>query len=252
MFDLTNRVAVVTGASSGLGVQFAKALAEQGADIAILARRKDKLDAVAEEIRKTGRKCFPVVCDVTVTADVQNAVAAVIKEYGKVDILVNNAGLGAVAPAEEMTDDMWNKDIAVDLTGVFTVAREFGKEMIKKKYGRIINIASMYGVIGNNFMPTVSYHAAKGGVVNFTRALASEWAKHGITVNAIGPGFFPSELTQSAFETKEFQEYLKLMVPMGRPGREGELNPALIYLASNEATYTTGTITLVDGGQTCI
>jgi len=251
MFDLTGRVAVVTGASSGLGAQFAKVLAQQGADLVVLARRRDKLETVAEEIRKTGRKCLVVTADVTKTDEVKAAVAEVIKEYGRVDILVNNAGVGTMAPAETYPDETWNKEIAVDLTGVFIVAREFGSEMIKQKYGRIINIASMFGIMGSALQSS-AYHAAKGGVVNLTRALAAEWAPHNITVNAICPGFFPSEMTQSLFETEDFQNYLKTFVPMHRGGRDGELNPALIYLASDEASYTTGSMVVVDGGQTCI
>ena len=254
MFDLTGRVAVVTGGSSGLGVQFAKALAAQGADIAIIARRADKLESVAAEIRKTGRKCLPVQADVTKTEDIRKAVATIVKEYGKVDILVNNAGTGLNAPAEKMTDEEWDHTISLNFNSVFKVAREFANVMTKNNYGRIINTASMYGLVGNNNpdMPTCSYHASKGGVVNLTRALAAEWAKYNITVNAICPGFFPSELTQYAFDTKEFQAYLKATTPMGRGGREGELNPALIYLASDEASYTTGSIVVVDGGTTAV
>lgn len=254
MFDLTGRVAVVTGGSSGIGVQFAKALAGQGADVVIIARRMDKLETVAEEIRKTGRKCLPVAADLTKVDEIKRAVAEIKEKCGKIDILVNNAGTSAVAPAESMSDDEWNRVVALNLDSVFFVAREFGKVMIENKYGRIINIASMYGLVGSNNpdVPTAVYHATKGGVVNLTRALAAEWAKYNITVNAICPGFFPSEMTQDLFNTKEFQDYLAQTTPIGRGGREGELNPALIYLASDEASYTTGSIVAVDGGTTAI
>lgn len=252
LFDLTGRVAVVTGASSGLGVQMAKALARQGADIAILARRKEKLEAVAEEIKALGVKCLSVQCDVTDTEAIKKAAELVEAEFGKVDILVNNAGSGGVGPAEKTTDEAWSHTIKVDLDGVFKVAREFGKIMIKNQYGRIINISSMYGMVGNMALPTAAYHAAKGGVINLTRALASEWAKHGITVNALCPGYFATELTVDTLNTESFTNYMKATVPVGRYGKEGELDTTVVYLASDASSYVTGVILPVDGGYTCV
>lgn len=252
LFDLKGKVAVITGASSGLGAQMAKALAGQGADIAILARRKEKMDMVADEIRKLGVKCKPIKCDVTDTESIKAAVAEVKAEYGKVDILINNAGSGGVGPAETTTDDDWNHTVSVDLNGVFKVAREFGKLMIENKYGRIINIASMYGMVGNMALPTAAYHAAKGGVINLTRALASEWAKHNITVNCICPGYFATELTIDTLKTESFSNYMKASVPVGRYGNEGELSTAAIFLASDNSAYVTGVILPVDGGYTCV
>ncbi len=252
LFDLKGKVAVVTGASSGLGVQMAKALAGQGADIAILARRKEKLDKVADEIRELGVKCLSIQCDVTDTASIIAAVAAVKAEYGKADILINNAGSGGVGPAEQTTDDDWNHTISVDLNGVFKMAREFGKLMIENKYGRIINISSMYGIVGNMALPTAAYHAAKGGVVNLTRALAAEWAKHNITVNCICPGYFATELTVDTLNTESFTNYMKASVPVGRYGNEGELDTATLFLASENSAYVTGVILPIDGGYTCV
>lgn len=252
LFDLKGQVAVVTGASSGLGVQMAKALASHGADIAILARRKEKLEKVAEELRTYGVKAISIECDVTNTEMVKKAAEEVEKEFGKVDILINNAGSGQTGPAEEMEDKDWNHTINVDLSGVFIVAREFGKIMINNKYGRIINIASMYGLVGNMALPTAAYHAAKGGVVNLTRALGAEWAKYNINVNSICPGYFATELTQEVLDTEFFTEYMNNSVPLKRYGKEGELDTAVLFLSSPNSTYVTGVNLPVDGGYTAI
>lgn len=252
MFDLTGRVAVVTGASSGLGVQFANALADQGADLVLLARRVEKLEKVAEEISKKGRKVLVVGCDVTKTDNVQAARDAAIKAFGKVDILVNNAGGSKGTTGETVTDDEWNFTMDLNINSIFTCCREFGKEMLKAGYGRIVNIASMYGLVGNNFSPALPYHTSKGAVVNFTRALGAEWGKRGVTVNAICPGFFASELTGDFVDSDDFLGAVRAYCPMGRVGKPGELNPALIYLASEEASYTNGSMVVVDGGWTAI
>jgi len=252
MFDLKGRVAVVTGASSGLGVHMARALAAQGADLAILARRTDRLEAVKREIEEMGVKCLTVTCDVTKEETVAAAAKAVEDEYGKIDILINNAGAGGTVPIEETTLNDWNKDINVDLTGVFLTTREFGKVMIKNRYGRIINIASMYGLVGNTALPSGAYHAAKGAVVNFTRATAAEWAKYGINTNCICPGYFATELTEETLSSDEFTAYMKMTVPLGRYGNGPELAAAAVFLAADEASYLTGAILPVDGGYTCV
>lgn len=252
MFDLKGRVCVISGASSGLGAQMAKGFAGQGADLVIMARRKEKLEKVADEIRSLGVKCLPVQCDVTDTAAVNKAAEAAIKEYGKVDILVNCAGSAKNAGVVNMTDEEWNFTMDADLTSVFKVTRAFSKYMVERKYGRIINIASMYGLVGNTAMDTVAYHSSKGGVVNFTRAVAAELAKYNITCNAICPGYFATELTIDTLKTEAFTNYMKATVPMGRYGVEGELNPAAIFLGSDEASYVTGLILPVDGGYTAV
>jgi NAD(P)-dependent dehydrogenase (short-subunit alcohol dehydrogenase family) len=252
LFDLSGRVAVVTGASSGLGVQMAKALALHGADIAVLARRKEKLDQVSEEIKSMGVKCIAVKCDVTDTESVKAAVNEVVSELGTVDIVVNNAGTGGTGPTEETTDENLEHTLSVDVSGVFKVAREFGKVMLEKKYGRIINIASIYGMVGNMALPSAAYHTAKGAVVNFTRALASEWGQHNITVNSICPGYFETELTGDTLNTETFTQYMQAHVPVGRYGKTGELDSTVVYLSSDASAYVNGVILPVDGGYTAI
>jgi gluconate 5-dehydrogenase len=252
LFSLEGKVALVTGASSGLGVQFAKALGGVGAKVGLLARRRDRLDQVAHELSGLGIDNYVVVADVTDEHQVAAAVAELKNHFGRIDILVNNAGVSANGPAENMSSADWDKVIATNLTAVFTVAREVGKIMIAQGYGKVVNISSMYGVVGNLAFPIVNYHASKAGVVGLTKGLASEWAKYGITVNAIGPGFFESEMTASAINTPEFGQYVGISCPMKRVGKTGELDGAVIYLASDASTYTTGQIICVDGGWTAI
>lgn len=252
MFNLKNRVAVISGASSGLGMQMSKAFAKQGADLVILARRIERLENLKEELEKEGIKVLPIKCDVTSTEDINKAATMAEEEFGKVDILVNCAGASKDAGILDMTDDEWNFTIDVDQTSVFKMTRAFANIMKKNNYGRIINIASMYGLVGNTAMGTVAYHSSKGGVVNMTRAVAAELAKYNITCNAICPGYFETELTSSVLNTDEFTQYMKQTVPMGRYGKEGELNAGAIFLASDEASYVTGVILPIDGGYTCV
>ena len=252
MFDLNGRVAVITGASSGLGKQMAKAFAKQGADLVILARRIERLEELKVELEKENVKVLPVKCDVTNTDEINAAAEAAEKEFGKVDILVNCAGSAKNAGVLNMTDDEWDFTIATDQTSVFKMTRAFANIMKKNNYGRIINIASMYGLVGNTALDTVAYHSSKGGVVNFTRAVAAELAKYNITCNAICPGYFDTELTHDTLVTPEFTAYMKATVPLGRYGYEGELNAGAIFLASNEASYVTGVILPIDGGYTAV
>ncbi len=252
MFDIKGKVAVVTGASSGLGAQLAKALARQGATVVILARREDKLRAVKEEIEKIGTPCIAIKCDITNEKLVQEAIQAIIKKCGTIDILVNNAGSANSAPAESMSMQEWDEIIDVNLRSVYIMSRDVGKFMIEKNYGKIINISSMYGFVANTFFPLANYHASKSAVIGLTKALAAEWAKYNITVNSIAPGFFKTEMTSEDLETKEFNQFIEQFSPMKRIGREGELDGALIYLASDASSYMTGQTLLVDGGWTII
>lgn len=254
LFDLSGKVALVTGASSGLGVQFAKALARQGAKVCIAARRVEKLEKVEKELKAMKVDTFVVKCDVTSNDDVVNMVKACEKKFGRIDILVNNAGVGDAAPATDMSRESWNRVIDTNLSSLFFVAREVAKGMIKRKYGKIINIGSIHSevVMSNSTWPVTAYAAAKGGVKMLTKGLASEWARDGITVNAIGPAYFESEMTQSVFSSGGLDAVENIYCAMGRAGKEGELDGALIYFASDASSYTTGQLLLVDGGWTTI
>lgn len=252
-FDLSGQVAVVTGASAGLGLQMARAFASQGANLVLLARRKTLLEQNAKDISaEFGVEVLPIECDITKTEQVINAVNLTMERFGRVDILMNNAGTGAVAPAEEITDEQFKHELDIDLFGTFVCAREFGKRMIEAGYGRIINIASMYGLVGNLIVGSSPYHAAKGGVVNLTRALAAEWGKHGITVNSICPGYFYTDLTTKTLDSDYFQDIAKRSIPMARYGKSGELDTCALFLASPASTYVNGQNIAVDGGYTCV
>ena len=253
MFDLKGRVAVVSGASSGLGKQMALAFARQGADLVILARRMERLEEFKPELIKAGaKKVLAIKCDVTSTEDINAAAAKTEIEFGKVDILLNCAGSSKDKGVLDMTDEEWDFTIATDETSVFKMTRAFANIMKKNKYGRIINIASMYGLVGNTEIHTIAYHTSKGAVVNFTRAVAAELATQGITCNAICPGYFETELTKAVLDTPKFQDSAPIRVPMDRLGSPGELDAAAVFLASEEASYVTGLIMPVDGGYTAI
>lgn len=253
MFNLKGKIAVVSGASSGLGQQMALAFARQGASLAILARRQERLEEFKPKLEEAGAKeVLPIKCDVTSTESIDAAAAEVEKKFGRVDILLNCAGSSKDKGVLEMTDEEWDFTIATDETSVFKMTRAFANIMKKNNYGRIINIASMYGLVGNTEIHTIAYHTSKGAVVNFTRAVAAELATSGITCNAICPGYFETELTKEVLDTPRFQEFAKTHVPMQRYGKPGELDAAAVFLASEEASYVTGLIMPVDGGYTCI
>ena len=253
-FDLSGRVALVTGCSTGLGVQMAEALAASGAKIVPVARRTELINSVAERITtEFGVETMPIRCDITSTTDVDTMVDKVVERFGRIDVLVNNAGTGAIGNAEDITDEQFDHELEVDLFGTFRVARAVAKKaMIPAGYGRIINIASMYGLVGNKIAGSAPYHAAKGGVVNMTRALAAEWGKYCITVNAICPGYFYTPLTVDTLNSDFFQQNAKTMIPEERYGNEGELDTAAIFLASPASAYVTGVNLPVDGGYTAM
>ena len=253
MFDLKGQVAVVSGASSGLGQQIALAFARQGASLVILARRLERLEEFKPKLLEAGAADVAAYkCDVTNTDEINSVAVKVEQQFGKVDILLNCAGSSKDKGVLEMSDEEWDFTIATDETSVFKMTRAFASIMKKHHYGRIINIASMYGLVGNTEIHTVAYHASKGAVVNFTRAVAAELAMDGITCNSIFPGYFETELTKAVLDTDRFQEFAKAHVPMQRYGKPGELDAAAVFLASKEASYVTGLIMPVDGGYTCI
>lgn len=249
MFSLKEKVAVVTGASSGLGKVFAEALAEMGANVEVAARRIEKLNDVANKLRSLNVKTRPFQCDVSKQEEVQALVDDTVKNFGRLDIIVNNAGIAAMSPATEISVEEWNKVVSVNLTGVFLCARTAARQMIKQGGGKVVNIASIYGAVGDVF-PASPYYATKGAVINLTRDLAVEWAPYKIGVNAIAPGFFPSEMTEAIFQDPGYLEYIRRQTPLGRPGNPDDLKGAVVYLSSPASDYVTGQTIFVDGGWT--
>ncbi|MDR1976578.1 MAG: glucose 1-dehydrogenase [Campylobacteraceae bacterium] len=252
LFDLSGKSAIVTGASSGLGAQFAKALAHQGANVAIVARRVEKLEAVAKEVEALGVKCLPIRCDVLNNDDIRDAVAKAKNEYGRIDILVNNAGVARSVSAETQSDEDWHLVINTNLNSVYFFAREVGKVMVEQRYGKIINLGSIHSRAAMLSSGLSGYCASKGGVFMLTKQLAAEWAKYNITVNAIGPSYFRSEMTAGVAKNPQFEQILKAYCPMGRFGEEGELDGAVVYFASDASNFTTGQLLNIDGGWTAI
>lgn len=247
--DLSGKTAIVTGASSGLGYQFCKALAENGAKVAGFARRIERLKQLETEITQNGGQFLPIQCDVMDEDAIKQSVKQVADTFGRIDILVNNAGAIAYRPTTELSLKDWQKVVDVSLTGYFLMCRECAKYMIENKYGKIINIASMFGHIASKDNPILVYNTTKGAIPNFTRSLAQEWADYNITVNAIGPGQFPTEMMVF---TDEALEALKERCPIKRPGRIEELLGQLLLFASDASSYTTGQTIYIDGGWTSV
>lgn len=252
LFDLTGRVALITGGSRGLGLQIARGYGAMGARLALTARKADELAEAKAELVAAGYEVFVIPSDLSKPETIAPMVDAVIAHFGKIDILMNNAGASWGAPAAEYPLEAWNKIIATNLTGSWLVTQAVGaKSMIPNKCGSIISVASVAGLRGQiGPMQTIAYNTSKGGLVNFTRALAGEWAQYGIRVNALAPGFFPSKMSSALLKIVDKQ--IIAMTPMGRLGGDADLMGPAIFLASDAASYVTGQILSVDGGMTAV
>jgi len=250
LFDLSGRAALVTGGSRGLGLEIAEGLGEAGAAVALTARREEWLREAERTLRERGIDCVAVPCDISRPEAVRGLVDAVAARFGKIDVLVNNAGATWGAPVLEMPLDQWRRVLDTNLTGSFLVTQAAGRLMIDRRYGKIINIASIAGLTGNppEVLDTIGYSAAKGGLIAFTRDLAVKWAPHNVYVNAIAPGFFRTRMTESLLDRN--QARIEAQIPLGRIGRPGELKGVAVFLASAASDYITGQIIPVDGGRT--
>ncbi len=250
LFDLTGKVALVTGGSRGLGEEMAEGLAEAGASLMLLARREQWLTPAVDAMKQRGFRCEGMLCDVSKPDEVKAAVEKTVEIYGRIDILINNAGVSWGAPPEEMPLDKWQMVIDVNLTGAFLFSQAAALHMIRQKYGRIVNVASISGLRGSLSLQTAGYVASKGGLISLTRDLAAAWADHNIRVNAIAPGFFPSRMTEKVLP--RMQEYLTNRVPMRRAGVPGEMKGVAVFLAADASNYITGQTIVVDGGVTAV
>ncbi len=255
LFDLTGKVAVVTGASSGLGAQAALCYAEAGADVAILARRIEKLEEVKENILKTGKRVLAVECDVTDEESVKKAVNKVLEEFGHIDILLNNAGVAVRGGVDSLSVEDWDKSFNTNVKGIFLMSKYVVPGMIMQQYGKIVNVASVNAIIADKSDMFIrhSYNASKAAVVGLTKGMACSYAKHGITVNAIGPGLFETGMTENTlFKSEEFLNGYNMLNPSNRPGRKGEVNGTVLYLSSDASSYIQGQFIVIDGGGSLV
>ncbi|HEX4859152.1 MAG TPA: SDR family oxidoreductase [Usitatibacteraceae bacterium] len=252
LFDLTGRVALITGGSRGLGLQMARAFGGMGARLALTARKADELELARKELAGAGHEAFVVSSDLSQPQTIAPMVDAVVAHYGTIDILVNNAGASWGAPAAQYPLEAWNKVLGTNVTGAFVVSQQVGvKAMIPRRKGVIINVASIAGFRGQlGPMQTIAYNASKGALINFTKALAAEWAQHGIRVNALAPGFFPSKMSAGILKVVDRQ--ILAMTPMGRLGGDDDLMGPAIFLASDASSYVTGHTLSVDGGMMAV
>jgi gluconate 5-dehydrogenase len=250
LFDLRGKVAFVTGGSRGIGLQMAEALGEMGAAVALVARKEDELEAARAHLAQQSIECLTVAMDLAEAGAIPAVVDAVLKRFGQIDVLVNNAGCNWAAAAEDYPDAGWRKVMDLNIDAPFFLTREVGaRAMIPRRYGKIINIASIAGLYGNPpswEMQTAAYNASKGALVNLTRALAAEWGRHNINVNAICPGFFPSKMTKATLE--RIDRSVLAVTPLARLGGDEDLKGSVVFLASDASRHITGHALVVDGG----
>jgi NAD(P)-dependent dehydrogenase (short-subunit alcohol dehydrogenase family) len=246
LFDLTGRLAIVTGTSRGLGQYFARALAQAGADLVLTSRTLSTLAPFEEEIQKLGRRVVSLELDVRDSASIERMAAAAENAFGHLDILVNNAGMNIRKPALDVTWDDWNTILDTNLRGSFFVAQAVARRMIPRGYGRIINIGSVTSVAG--YAGLGPYGASRGGIRQLTMSLADDWGKHGITVNCLAPGWFKTNQNKVMYENKEWVAYLSDRIPVKRPGAPDDLDSSVVFLAAESSRYITGQTLLVDGG----
>jgi NAD(P)-dependent dehydrogenase (short-subunit alcohol dehydrogenase family) len=251
MFDLKGKVAIVTGGGRGIGLKMAEGLAEVGANIVLCSRKIENCQKAAQDLAKLGVKTLAIACDVRSSAEIQGVVDKTLKEFGRLDILVNNSGITRGGSAEDYSLEGWEKVMSTNMTGAFLFSQMAGRVMIQQKSGSIINIASVMGVIGiQDAADAIAYSTSKGALITFTKDLAAKWAKYNIRVNAIAPGWFPTDMTQWVLG-HHGKEILGL-IPMGRYGEPEELKGAVVYLASEASRYVTGIVLPVDGGQLAV
>jgi NAD(P)-dependent dehydrogenase (short-subunit alcohol dehydrogenase family) len=248
LFDLTGKVAIVTGGGRGLGQQIAEGFAEAGAHVVVCSRKLESCEAVSEQLQKLGVQSFALKCDVTNPDDVHHVVNKTLERFGRIDILVNNSGASWGAPVEEMPLEAWQKVMNVNVTGTFLMSQAVGKVMIEQNYGKIINIASVAGLKGSNpkYMNAIGYNSSKGAVITFTKDLAVKWGPKGIYVNAIAPGFFPTKMSKGLLE--EGGKGILEGTPLGKFGSENDLKGVALFLAAPASDFITGDIVVVDGG----